>query len=290
MLSKFTQLSVGIIFLGLLSLSASASEHTTINWIIYEQTPYFIAKGKMKGKGIGDQILKKFIDTLPTFSHVVKLVNLNRYNKEIVKPNTCVPVAWLSPIEKGMLHSKPHSIEPPMGIYALNSRQDIFGKRGQIHSLASLLEKNDLVLGAIQGMQYGSRADSLIKDYNSTKRVLILNTRKVELRLKLLGRRVDYLLGMPSQLFNETNESERSLYQFYNIKEIDNYIDLFAHCSNDENGKKVIKIIDDILTPKYLAEMLGKYEVWYGTNILYRKIYEQHVIDGHPHSLVKRLF
>jgi len=70
MFSKFARLSTGIILLGLVTQSATASEQTTINWVIFEQVPYFITKGKLKGKGVGDQNWNQIIQPLSRNGHI----------------------------------------------------------------------------------------------------------------------------------------------------------------------------------------------------------------------------
>lgn len=290
MFEIFLRLMIGAVLFTVSLTSTQAAERPRLNWVIFEQAPYFIVQGDMKRKGVGDRLLKKFMDALPGYNHVIKLVNVNRYNIEVLKPDTCIPVAWLSQVETGLLHSRAHSIEPPMGIFISKSQKEHFGPTQDTLSLATLLENKNLRLGAIQGMMYGARVEALLAQYSAALHVQIFNPGRVELNLKLLGRRVDYLLGIPSQSLNEKIRGKEDAYQFYNIQEIENYVDLFAHCSNDEMGQNVMKVIDGMLTQKFLGDMLLDYEYWYGKNALYRTIFKQHIINQKAHPLVQRQF
>ncbi len=290
MIANIIRFSIAALILSFPPGRAWSADRPLLNWVIFEQAPYFIDQGSLKGQGVGDRLLEKLMDALPAYEHVVKMANVNRYNVEVVKPNTCAPVAWLSHIEKGMLHSKAHSIEPPMGVFTLKSRQQYFGPPERTLSLSKLLENGNLVLGAISGMLYGPRVEALLKKYASEENVYMFNPGQVELNLKLIGSRVDYLLGIRSQSLYESIKGRPNPYQFYNIQEIDNYVDLFAHCSDDNVGRKAIKVIDSLLTKDLLRDMLAEYENWYGKNDQYREIFMQHIIDQVPHPLVQRVF
>ena len=268
----------------------AADDRPEINWVIFEQVPYFIVKGENKGQGVGDRLLDRYIKSLPDFEHRIKVTNIDRYRIEIQRPNTCIPLAWITDDEASLIQTRPHTIEPPMGIFTLKRNEANFGSAGSTLSLAALLKDERFTLGAIDKMSYGKRVEKLLAEFRESSRVKIFKTPSVELNLHMLGQRVDYLLGIPSQMANEIHKNGSNPYLFYNIEEIDNYIDLYTHCPNDPFGRSLIPRLNNVLTKSTLKDMLESYQNWYGPNDLFRSIFQSHIIDQVPHPLVRHNF
>jgi len=256
----------------------------TIQWLWFEQAPYFVGKNPRVGTGVVDELTRYFQEQLPDYEHQNVRVNTVRYDSMIKKDNVCVPVAWLSENEKQYLvHSRPHALEPPAGIYIHQSKQQEFGPRNSVLSLRALLADKSLTLGALRGMEYSNEADLLLAEYHERKNLMMIDAPMIEIDLHLLKMgRLDYLLGLPVQAKRIKSDE----YLFYNVQEISAYVPMYAHCSNTPFGKKVIKVIDGLLTKQRLVKSIDYYERWYDGSDDFRSIFLDYIVHEGEHPFV----
>jgi len=260
----------------------------TIQWLWFEQAPYFVGKNPRVGIGIGDELTRYLQDNLPEYEHQNIRVNTIRYNSMIKQENVCVPVAWLSENERQFLvHTRPHTLEPPAGIYVHQRNQQQFGDRGKVLSIKSLLENRGLKLGALRGMEYSQEVDQLLVQNDGRKNLLLIDAPMIEINLNLLKlERLDYLLGLPAQKKMLNNRDAAEAYIFYNIREIATYVPMYAHCSNSRIGMEIIQKLNKLLTNQRLIQSIEHYEHWYEGSEGFRKIFMDYIINRKSNSLV----
>ncbi len=262
----------------------------TITWLTWEQVPNYIFDGKYKGQGIADTLTAALQKKLPQYNHQNLKSNARRYWKLIKKEKVCVAWAWIVPgSTEYRIHSRPVSLIAPMGIQTLKSKQSLFGKPGQILSLARLLENPEIKLGILKDMVYSKKVHNLIDRYKGESNVLFSSISSVEFPLKMLDRgRVDYFIGMPYQAIAEAiMANEPNNYQFYNIAEMNIYTSMYTHCSKTPFGEKLMHQINEILTDDFLMGHLAVVEKWNGKNKQYREIFNDYVINRKQNALVR---
>ncbi len=275
--------------IGLLSEYALALEKETIRWLGWEQSPNFITKGRFKGQGIADSLTKTLQQALPQYHHENVVSNTRRYNLLIREENVCVAWAWIVPGSRSFrVHSRPVSLAPPTGIFTLKSKQHLFGKPGDVLSLAKLLENPGIVLGYLEDMSYTKRVHELLEQYRGHENVHFSSRSAVEFNLEMLDRnRLDYFFGFPSQaIFDAEIKGIPNKYQFYNIEEMTMYTSMHSHCFNNAFGRRVMEQINKILTSDVLMEHLAVVERWNGQNKQYREVFMKHIMDQTPSELV----
>ena len=277
----------------LLTLAACLNPDTlvakeTIQWLWFEQAPYFVGKNPREGIGVGDELTRYFQDSLPEYEHQNIRVNTVRYNSMIKNKNVCVPVAWLTRNERQyLIQTRPHTVEPPAGIYVHQSKQGQFGEPGSILSLKKLLKNNQLKLGALRGMEYSQEVDRLLESYKGSENLLLIDAPMIEISLKLLKlHRFDYVLGLPAQKRMLNNLEIADEYLFYNLQEITTHVPMYAHCSNNPTGKKIIKKLNELLTNQHLITSIEYYESWYEDNKSFRQIFMDYIVNKEAHPLV----
>ena len=277
-----------LFFLGTWSFPDTLTAKETIQWLWYEQAPYFIGNDPSEGQGIGDQLTVLYQKNLPEYNHQNIRVNAERYKIMIQNDNVCVPVAWSSPGErKFLVHSRPYTLEPPAGIYIHRSKQHLFAKSRTRLSLKELLKKTHLKLGVLRGLEYSPEVDLLLKQNSDRKNVIFIDAPIIQINLKMLKlNRLDYLLGLPSQKTELKIKEVSDEYLFYNISEISNYIPIYTHCSNTKSGSKIIQKINGLLTDEFLVNSIDSFEYWYGENENFRNLFLDHIIHGISHPMI----
>jgi len=272
-----------------LSVSTFAQEKPTIRWLTWEQTPNFITKGQFVGQGLGDSFNRGLQSKLPQYHHTNIITNARRYNLLIREENVCVAWAWIIPgSQYYRVHSRAVSLAPPTGILTLKAKQNLFGKPGEILSLATLLQKPNLTLGYLEDMKYSKKVNNLLEQYRGNENIHFSSRAQVEFHLTMLDRnRLDYFFAYSAQaIYDAELKGIPNKYQFYNIKEIKMYSSLHSHCSKTPFGNKVMTDINSILTNEVLMEQLAVVERWYGKNKRYREVFMDYVINQKPNKLV----
>jgi uncharacterized protein (TIGR02285 family) len=273
----------------LLAESPSAQEKETIRWLGWEQVPNFIPYGDYKGQGLGDSFTHALQQLLPQYNHEIVISNTRRYNRLIHEENVCVAWAWIIPgSEDYRVHSRAVSLAPKTGIQILKSKQHLFGKPGEVLSLAKLLMNPDITLGYLEEMSYTKKVHKLLEKYRDEGNVYFFSGSEVELNLSMLdSNRLDYLFGFSTQtIYNSEVKGIPNKYQFYNIEEIDMFTSMHSHCSKTPFGKKVMSEINEVITQDLLMEHLAVVERWYGKNKNYREVFLDYVINKNPSEWV----
>lgn len=274
---------------GVNSLSPQAAHSSeTIYWLWFEQAPYFIGNDPSVGQGIGDQLTRYYQKNLPEYEHQNIRVNPIRYDAMIEKEMICVPVAWLTENEREhLIHTRPHTLEPPAGIYIHASKRTLFGKPGTTLSLRDLLKNPNLTLGVLRGMEYSPEVDQLLLQYEGEKNLLLIDAPMTEINLNLLRlNRLDYLIGLPGQKRTLQNNGESDEYIFYGISEIHNYIPMYSHCSNSKTGRAIVEKLEHLLTKDRLFSSIALYERWYDDIGTFRATFIDYIINENPNPSV----
>jgi len=264
-------------------------EKPIIRWLTWEQTPNFITKGDYVGQGLGDSFTQSLQDRLPQYQHENVVSNARRYNFLIREENVCVAWSWIVPGSKEFrVHSRAVSLGPGTGVLTLKSKQHLFGKPGDILSLARLLKEPNLTLGYLEGMSYSKKVNDLLENYRNQGNVYFSSRGEVEFNLAMLDQsRLDYFFAYSAQaIYDAERKKLPNKYQFYNIEEISMYSSLHSHCSKTPFGEKAMADINEVITKDLLMDQLETVERWYGENDKYREVFLDYVINQNPNRFV----
>ncbi len=271
----------------LLAFSAGADEleKATIRWVVFDQAPYWFSEPPLEGQGLGRKLLNLYTKALPQYDHRIVRVNVARYLREINSANTCIAYAWLSDKEKHLNQTRPITIEPPMGVFVLRKKEDLVESNNGWMDLTKTLDAGELRFGFIDKFDYGSQLNVYIEENSNKSNIVRFSPLAGEISLKLLdSNRLDLIIGMPVQGMRETLLDKENIYTFYNIYEIDNYISLYSHCSDDEAGNTALQAMDKVLSDELLAEFGRQYLKWYDNSPLFMEIYNDVVVKRKKRS------
>jgi len=251
----------------------------TLTWIVYEQAPYFVRNGKLKNQGIGDILLEHYFAALPNFKHQKFYANLNRYALATQRANICVPLAWSQKEEAHLLHSRPHGIEPPMGLLSASTTQ-IPKTAENTFSLAHIMANSNFRLLAFKTFPYGLETMRVLNTFENTDRILYQSSEQLEVNVRLITRgRADIALALPARMADLDARGRGQDFHFHQIEEIKNYVRLMTHCSNDQIGQQAMKIINQTLTDEFLELFSKHYFRWYHDNEAFEKLFHRYIIN-----------
>ena len=285
---SFTAASSALLALLFLSSPAALTAEpagetkTRLTWIAYEQAPYFIRKGPLKNKGVGDFLMKELMARMSEFEHRVIYANVSRYAVAVTNPSICVAAAWLNDEEEQLLHSRIHTVEPPMGLLTLRDT-NIPRFADNSTSLAHIMANTDLSLLALKLFHYPEATLRVMSMLEPAGRVMYLNTETIEINEGLLEHgRADIAMALPGQLADLNAAGKGQIFKFIQIEEYTEYVRLMTHCSNDPVGRAAMKVINETLTNEFLETLLAKYKGWYSELDDFEQIYRTSVIQGKP--------
>lgn len=259
-----------------------------LRWLKWDQVPTYIYTGALRGRGTGDQMLERFIAALPDYDHQIVDVNMPRYHREIVKPNTCVALAWYTSLEAHLVRTRPHSLGPAAGVYMRRDHHHRFGAPGRVLSLKELIRNPDLHLGGLAQFYYSLKVDELLRRHGDQPNVTLLKPDEIAVSFRLLDYgRVDYFFGWYAQLVDlRANGGAADDYMFHPLEEAQEYVRYYAHCQDDARGRAVIAQLNELMDENFLTWVREEYALWVHQPKAYRQIFDQHIIKRQDHPLV----
>ncbi|WP_299375446.1 hypothetical protein [uncultured Kiloniella sp.] len=260
-------------------------------WYVWDLPPEFIHRGPWKGRGYADKFLAFFMHNLPGYDHHIRVVNIPRWSREVLKPNRCSVHLWSGFFPGELIESKPYSFTPPHVVIFHKRHQKRIGPKGTVVSLEALLKQPDLKL-MIMNVDFNREArqsrypvlypyllpyvgqENLIEQYSTE------NT--VDLDLLAHGR-ADYTIAYPSTIKAQMRiKNLPDEYVSYPLKEHNIYKNVYVACRNDTFGQKVIRQINALLTEETLLEFLSYHEEWNDADPNFRKTTIDYFVKNMP--------
>ena len=265
-----------------LAAQPAGNSKPKLTWIAYEQAPYFILKGELKGQGVGDFVMQTFISKLPQFQHEIIYANMSRYRIAVQNSSICVPAAWLRKEEKPLIQSRVHMLGHPMGLITHKNTkipQDITGKV----SLQHIMENTTLRLIALKKFEYPDPVLQVLENVTDPGRIMYLKDDTIEINERLLDHgRADIAIGLFGQIANLRAAGKGDQFKFVPITESTGYIEHMTHCSNDAVGQAAMKVINETLTDAFLEILLEKHQKWYPEMTAWQNAYRSYIINRQP--------
>ena len=238
------------IILSIFSLNTYAKNE--IVWLTFDMAPAWISSGDFKNQGMIDQQRKIIQKKLSNYRHVEYSVTPKRFKKEIrTKNKTYCNAAWLAGTgdEKYLTYSNISDATLPMMIVTTKDKASMFGKKGDVVSLRNILMKKNLTLGVVSDRPYGKELDKIISTHEGQSNIKFTSSNFTQpLRMVFKGR-ADYSIDYPeSALYYSKIESTKKSVSTFIIKEGSDCFPYYVVCVNTDEGKKVIKKVNLILS------------------------------------------
>jgi uncharacterized protein (TIGR02285 family) len=276
------RLILSLLFFAFL-ITSPAEAGNTIKWIISMEPPItYQNDGKYEGYGI--EILKILQKNMKEYDHKILVAgNYERLTFEVRKgPLTCaLGLFKTEDRKKNMYFSK----VPVFYFFNVQVvlRKNIFEKmnKPEAVSLYSMLEQNKNKLGISKGRTYSKKIRDILKKFEGSDNIYIGAQGNVAESLlhMLINQRIDYMFLYPE----EATYLSRKLGYKKNIvtvpiKEASDLGYSWAACTKNDEGKKVISKISEILSEiRKKDSYRSLYEEWLSENLLpaYRLKYNE---------------
>ncbi|MCG8688572.1 MAG: hypothetical protein MI892_27125 [Desulfobacterales bacterium] len=253
-----------------------------INWLTFGQIPAYISTGEFKNKGFIDQIIQMLQkEALKEFEFNYFQVNHKRFNIMALEKGNCY-IGWKT-FSDHRLFSKPIFIWYPSGIIIQKQNQSKFGPKGSILSLKKMLKNKALTLGVIDEFAYSPGIQSILTEYRDAPHVYFIKSSTMQVNLKMLvGKRVDYTIGWPSQpIVEEKLNGLKNDFMFYNVEEDQKYLYIGVSCSKCDQGERVINQVNTLFSNKEaLLEVKSIIQQWVFMSEQHESLYQEIIFEG----------
>ncbi len=277
--------SVCVLMIGLFtSIAFGAGE--SFFWIKSERLPMHIMKGEYSGKGMYDKIINLINEnSLQGFD--VRYKQMSNQQAMELKATNC----FIGGKDKAgkRVFSAPLFFWPSAGVITHKRNKKVFGKKGTMLSLETLLKNKALKLGAVGNFTYSKNIMAVLNKYKAAKNIQWSTGMIQEVSLSKLDRkRVDYILGWSTQpLADEKVNKKKNNYLFYPLKEGQIFFNVGVSCSNNKVGKMVVERVNVLIKDRKMKrKMLNNIEYWSYLPTEWYRLYEKVMIEGEKDSKI----
>lgn len=247
--------------------AAAAEAEDNIVWAAIDFPPFQVLGGEFRGSGSFDGLRDLLVSRLPEYRHEVMGMTFARREEELRQgQRLCTPGVFRTPErEERLVFSRPALIHLDNRLVFLASRADRIGDDAEI-DLARLLERPDLVGGAISGRSFAPNIDPVLKRHDGQPNLVMRPVRAAQMLEMLVSGEIDYTILFPHEaayLARHLRLTEPLALR--PIAGTPPYIFTHVACTRGPWGEAVIGRVDRLLgelraTPAYRAYS----ERWYG--------------------------
>ena len=259
-----------------------------IDWLKFEQIPFYINQGEFKGQGMIENIVRLIQrEVLTDFTIQDLWLNQKRFNIEVTRGNNCY-LGWKT-FPSYRLFTNPGFILFPMGIITHRRNEKQFGPVGTVLSLKKQLEKTHLKIGLIRKMAYTPAIRKLVQLHQKSPHIYFEEGEYSQIDLRMIAnRRIDYIVGWPMQpIVSEKLLKIPNEFIYYNIEEDQRYVYGGISCSKTDTGRLVVKRINSLLKRRDISEKIVQYmEEWAYLSKQWQQLYQKTIIEGQKSPLV----
>ncbi|MGV8916352.1 MAG: TIGR02285 family protein [Pseudomonas sp.] len=258
-----------MLVLALTSVPRVGLAKDTLIWVLRDLPPLTIADGPQQGKGSIDRLMPLLIAGMPEYNHQLLHVNRARAMQMLLEPTfTCDPtLLWTAERAKHIIFSIPTYAVISNGMVI--QRRDIehftpFISNGTV-DLRALLASESIKLGVVAERSYGPVIDLIMKSAPSDH----VNTHYGNdavgslLQMERLGRVQALLSYWPEARFQAVQQGiPVEDLAFFTVKGSPKY--QFAHvgCSDTEQGRQAIEIINREMRVLRQTKLIEFYAEW----------------------------
>lgn len=254
---------------GALPRESEAKE--TLIWILRDFPPLNIFTGPLQGQGAIDKLMPELIARMPEYDHQIMHVNRARGMQMLQDPEifACDPtLLWTAGRAKSVLFSIPTYATPGNGLVTERKDHALFApfisEDGHI-DLAAALTSNTVKIGIVAERSYGPVIDKVL--HQSTQDNLVLHYGNAAvgsmLQMERKGRFQGLISYWPEARFHAQQQGVAlGELEFFPVKDAPKY--QFAHigCSNTEQGRQAMAIINREMRVLRTTKLIGFYAEW----------------------------
>ncbi|WP_027721919.1 TIGR02285 family protein [Maridesulfovibrio zosterae] len=261
-------LNIFILIITCFFIQSAYAEDDNIYWYHADFPPGSILTGVYAGQGHSNYLERYLKKRMPEYNHSDRSGNYGRILKQLAETNGCCVTLIKTPErEKFIEYSNPVMLFLSAGLLILKSRLPEFERfmtDGGFISIEKILKNSNMKIGISKGRRYGGSADKLIDQYTGSNKIIIHYKRDLlEHLMKSVQsqKAVDCTLGFASEMLWLVSKGKiEDKFTFIPVLEIPKYTPIYAGCSKNEWGKKVIKKINAIIDGKCNEEYKRRYQ------------------------------
>lgn len=250
-----------------------ADQPQTVYWYYNEFPPYYINSGPDQGKGLADQQIQTFIQSMPQFQHERVLAPHSRAFEMMKKQtNGCHTSLFKTPERAEIFEfSMPILENLPNGFITLRSRLEqlkpFINKHGQLR-LDDFLSNGQYRIGTIEARVLGPGIDAVLKKHEGQKPAVVIpsNAGLASQLLKLVNQNeYDAVVGYSYELQYVVRQRQLNPRDFVvlPIAEYASLQPIYVACSKSAFGKQIITEVNRTLADSTkIREIEAAYRFW----------------------------
>jgi uncharacterized protein (TIGR02285 family) len=262
-------LTLMLVLVSLIGVPRTSMAKDTLIWLLRDLPPLTIASGPEQGQGSIDRLMPLLVARMPEFDHLILRVNRARGMQMLNEPSfTCDPtLLWTPERAKTIIFSIPTYAVASNGIVIRRedaSRFSPFLENGQIN-LVALLASQTIKVGVVAERSYGPVIDQIVHSASGADVSEHYGNDAVGslLQMERLGRLQALISYWPEARYQAQHQSiDPEELTFYPVKGTAKY--QFAHvgCSNTEQGRAAIEIINREMRVLRESTLVDLYAEW----------------------------
>lgn len=262
-------LKLMLVLLTLFGMPSTGMAKDTLIWLLRDFPPLTIASGPQQGLGAIDRLMPLLIARMPEYEHQILRVNRARGMQMLNEPSfTCDPtLLWTEARAKSIIFSIPTYAVISNGMVIRRedaSRFSPFIESGQV-DLGALLASQTIKLGVVAERSYGPVIDQILHNAAAAGLSPHYGNDAVGslLQMERLGRLQALISYWPEARYQAVQQSiDPEDLAFYPIKGTAKY--QFAHvgCSNTDQGRQAMEIINREMRVLRQSKLIDFYAEW----------------------------
>jgi len=248
-------------------IASAAEVDDSIVWAAIDFPPFQVLGGEFRGSGSFDGLRDLLVSRLPEYRHEVMGMTFARREEELRQgQRLCTPGMFRTPErEERLVFSRPALIHLDNRLVFLASRADRIGDEAEI-DLTRLLERPDLVGGAISGRSFAPNIDPVLKRHEGRPNLVMRPARAAQMLEMLVSGEIDYTILFPHEAAYLARQLRlKESLALRPIAGTPPYIFTHVACTRSPWGEAVIRRVDRLLGELRAAPAYRAYsERWYG--------------------------
>lgn len=252
-----------------LMLPQVSQAEETLTWLVRELPPLTFASGPQKGQGALDQLMPVLMASLPQYRHITLQVNRARGLQILQSPLlACDPsILWSPTRAQSIAFSIPAFPIVSNGVAVMHQDRESFAPYvtdGSV-DLAAWLTRDDARLGLIAERSYGPEIDQLLQQTPTEKLAPHYGNKALGSLLQMQSHgRLQAVLGYWPEIRYQAlqQDLEPQDLDFYPVKGMSRYQQVYVGCSNTAEGHAIIHQINQTLRDTPLAQRAQAYAAW----------------------------
>lgn len=255
--------------LSMMCLTATSHAKDTLIWLLRDLPPATIFSGPDEGKGAIDRLMPLLMARMPEYEHLLMRVNRAR-GTQMLKDGVfaCDPtVLWTPERAKSILFSIPTYVVFSNGLIVRNQDMAQFTPfmKGNTVDLEALLKSKTVKIGIVAERSYGQVIDRILDAVPTDELNVHYGSDAVGslLQMERLGRLQGLISYWPEALYQARQQdiAEQDV-AFLPIKGVPKYQFTHIGCSDTEQGRQAMEIINREMRLLRETKLLGFYAQW----------------------------